>query len=441
MNQIDVKACYDTAVRIVSSNILSYTEYSGDFTRKRKLPPEKMISFLVSQGASATKNELIDFYGLDCQAPSASALNQQRAKLSCDALACVFYHFNDFASRYEQPGPYLFVAADGTTFTFYSRPCFSSDDYFVHEGHSAKGFYSMHLNAFYDLNRHIYLDALIQPVHSKDEFRAFCTMADRHETPQGSSTVFLGDRGYCSYNNMAHVIENGQFFLFRTKDIHSKGLAHGFGLPDDGPSDSVVKVALVRSNSKKIRVPDGCHRRYIDKAASFDFMEYGSDAVYELTFRVVRFQLPDSSYECIVTNLPADEFPPERIKELYFRRWGVECSFRSLKYTIGLVNFHSYKAEYIMQEIWAKLLHFNVTQTLILHTAVPRGDTKWCYAINFSVAAHICRIWIRMKGAASGTDVAELLRKELVPLREDRQYPRLKTAHFRKPRYALYRAA
>ncbi len=39
----------------------------------------------------------------------------------------------------------------------------------------------MHLNAFYDLDRHTYTDALIKPVHNKDEFLAFCVIVDRHE--------------------------------------------------------------------------------------------------------------------------------------------------------------------------------------------------------------------------------------------------------------------
>ncbi len=34
-----------------------------------------------------------------------------------------------------------------------------------------------------------------------------------------------------------------------------------------------------------------------------------------------------------------------------------------------------------------------------------------------------------------------LLKKELLPVRNERQYPRLQMAHFRKPRYFLYRAA
>ena len=52
-----------------------------------------------------------------------------------------------------------------------------------------------------------------------------------------------------------------------------------------------------------------------------------------------------------MTNLPRDEFPAERIKTLYNARWNIESSFRKLKYTIGLSNFHAYKPEYVKQEI------------------------------------------------------------------------------------------
>ena len=43
---------------------------------------------------------------------------------------------------------------------------------------------------------------------------------------------------------MAHVLEKGQFFLFRTKDILSKGLAWNFDFPDEEPFDIRVKVTL-----------------------------------------------------------------------------------------------------------------------------------------------------------------------------------------------------
>lgn len=106
----------------------------------------------------------------------------------------------------------------------------------------------MHLNAFYDLQSHTYTYALIQPVHNKDEFRAFCVMVYRHPVLSATKDVFIGDRGYCSYNNMAPVMEKIQYFLFRTKDIHSKNLVGNFNLPDADPFDIQVNVTLVRSH-------------------------------------------------------------------------------------------------------------------------------------------------------------------------------------------------
>jgi len=43
----------------------------------------------------------------------------------------------------------------------------------------------------------------------------------------------------------------------------------------------------------------------------------------------------------------------KKLKLLYFARWGIESSFRKLKYTIGMSNFHAYKPKYIKQEIFA----------------------------------------------------------------------------------------
>ena len=105
----------------------------------------------------------------------------------------------------------------------------------------------MHLNAFYDLQKHTYSDALIQPVRQKDEFRDFCDTVDRRRTLPDTRDVFIGDRGYCSYNNMAHVIHKGQYFLFRTKDIHSKGLVGNFDFPVTDSFDIQVNVTLACS--------------------------------------------------------------------------------------------------------------------------------------------------------------------------------------------------
>lgn len=441
----NLKELFNQAVSDVSVNISNYVVNPGkDFSRTRKLPADILMSFLVSQGSASTRCEVLDFFDFSSAAPSASALNQQRSKLKPEALEALFFKFNaifDASEGRDASEPYRYLAADGSTVSFFSNPRFSTDDYFVSEGHSAKGFYSMHINAFYDLKKKLYTGALIQPVHAKDEFRAFCNIVDQHGTPSNVKHIYIGDRGYCSYNNMAHVSQQKQYFLFRTKDISSKGLVGKFDYPDTDTFDVEVQVTLVRSNSKKIHVEPDHYRRFVDAATSFDYIEYGSLDTYDLTFRVVRFRLSEDSYECIVTNLPSDEFPPDRLKETYHRRWGIESSFRKLKYTIGLSNFHSYKPDYLMQEIWAKLLAYNLTELLVSHTVIDTQDTKHIYMVNFTVTAHICRIYLRLTAEIDSIDVMSLLKKELIPIRNDRQYPRLKTAHFRRPKYFLYRAA
>ncbi len=430
------------AVRSVTSDISRHTIHpEKDLTRNRKLPPDKLISFMVSCGSSSTKIELLGFFGLSAGAPSASAFNQQRAKLEPEALEAVFHPSNTSVQSGEKPSGYRFFAADGPTFTFSGRPEFTPEEYHVCESHSAKGFYSMHLNAFYDLQKHTYSDALIQPVHRKDEFAAFCTMVDRHPLPGGVKNVFIGDMGYCSCNNMAHVLEKGQYFLFRTKDIHSKGLVGNFDFPEEDSFDIRVNVTLVRSHKRKIAVKKGFYRRCVDVNATFDYLAYGSMDTYDLSFRTVRFPISEDAHECIVTNLAEDEFPPEKIKLVYFAGWSVEGSFRKLKYTIGLGNFHAYKPEYIKQEIRAKLTAYNITETLVNHTVVKHGETKHEYKVNFSVTAHTCRFFPRLTTGKDTIDVMGLLCRELIPVRNERQYPILQTTHFRKPRYFIYRAA
>lgn len=113
----------------------------------------------------------------------------------------------------------------------------------------------------------------------------------------------------------------GQYFLFRTKDIHSKGMVSNFAFPLKDSLDIRVNVTLVRSHKRKVSIKEGFYRRYVDGNATFDYLTYGSLDTYDLSFGIVRFPISEDTYECIVTNLPEDEFPMEQIKLIYFSRW------------------------------------------------------------------------------------------------------------------------
>ncbi len=78
-----------------------------------------------------------------------------------------------------------------------------------------------------------------------------------------------------------------------------------------------------------------------------------------------------------------------------------------------------------------------MVQSLVLE----KHDTRHAYQVNFSMAAHICRVFLRLAAEEDAINTVALLQKELIPIRPDRAYPRLKTAHFRRPKYFVYRAA
>lgn len=78
----------------------------------------------------------------------------------------------------------------------------------------------LHVIPLYDIWGKCYLDDELQPIRKKNEFRAFCNLMDRFEYNEKIKTIFIADRGFCSYNVFAHAMENQAYFLIRTKDVY-----------------------------------------------------------------------------------------------------------------------------------------------------------------------------------------------------------------------------
>ena len=94
------------------------------------------------------------------------------------------------------------------------------------------------------------------------------------------------------------------------------------------------------------------------------------------------------------TNLPKEDFPMNELKSLYHLRWGIETSFRSLKYTVGLLHFHAKKAENILKEVFVRLTLYNFSSLIALHSTVPDSKRKSPCKVKFSAAVHLCRQFI-----------------------------------------------
>ena len=92
-------------------------------------------------------------------------------------------------------------------------------------------------------------------------------------------------------------------------------------------------------------------------------------------------------------------------------RWGIETSFRELKYAIGLTSFHARKPDFIKQEIYARLLLYNYCELITTHVIKQMKNNDKTKQVNFTIAIYICREYLRNKRNLSPPDVINLIEK------------------------------
>lgn len=107
-------------------------------------------------------------------------------------------------------------------------------------------------------------------------------------------------------------------------------------------------------------------------------------------------RLENGSHICIASKLTENEFPLKEIKKLYKMCWRQETSFRELKYTIGLINWHSSKYGGILLEDDARMLLYNFCELVTAHAIVHTSENvKHVYKINFATVGNTCRAYLK----------------------------------------------
>ena len=399
-----------------------------NFTRKRKLPFDKVISFLLAMEGGSLTTELLNYFECTPDSASSAAFVQQREKIDASAFHSLFDLFVQKTDKEHCYKGFRLIAADGSDIQI---PTNSSDpdSYFpAREGQAAYNL--LHLDAMYDLLRHTYTDAILLGQRKANERSSLCNMVDRSAL---KNVLIIADRGYEGFNLMAHIQEKGWCFLIRVQDVvNSRGIAAGLDLPDTDEFDLLVDLALTTKLTNKVKKLAENRNQYkiLKSGRDFDYLpaknrKFDPTVFYRLPFRIVRFQIADGIFETVVTNLDTKAFPPEELKKLYNMRWGIETSFRELKYTVGLLHFHAKKVEYIYQEVFARLIMYNFTELVTSPVIIQKARTKYAYKANFSVAVHVCRQFFL--GNVSPPDVEALICRHVSPIRPGRSRPRRMT--------------
>ena len=394
------------------------------FTRApRKLDFKEDMKILLSCGASSMKKELYEYFDYDIDTVSLPGFIRSRAKIKEEAFKELMDRMNKAYPCDKKYMGYRLLSVDGCDLTI---PTDRNDKETYEQYINERGFNNYHLNCLFDLMNHRYIDNITQTLKKKNEIEAMWTMAERYN---GEKAIFIADRNYATFNNMEHIKKTGHKFLIRVKDIHSgTSLLKSFrSLPKQGEFDEDVHITFTKRQTNEIKAHPETYKIIVSNQR-FDFLD-SENHFYDADYRVVRIKIDGSveEYESLITNLDRKIFPAEEIKKLYKLRWDIEVSYRHLKYSVELNALHSKRRDFIRQEIWARLVMFNISTIIIDYVTdhkLTKKERRLEYKVNITMAVFFTKHFMTIRKGGDPPDLESLIAKEILPVRDDRHYTR-----------------
>lgn len=189
--------------------------------------------------------------------------------------------------------------------------------------------------------------------------------------------IFLGDKGFCSYFDVAKLKEQGVdsvITLARRKPVCKSKCLKVFA-----PNDLLIKWGRPKYN---------CRLSY-----SRNTME---QLPMELMLRQIRVAVDQPGFRTkefyiVTTLLDPIKYPSEEIARLYLQRWDVELFFRDIKTTMGMDILRCQTPEMIRKEILMNFIAYNCVRRL-MYGAAEKADMA-VRLVSFKGCLQAIRNW------------------------------------------------
>ena len=408
-------------VDVIDSTIESIGCFCVDsvssFTRSRILTPKTLIKFIIGLQAHSLPSEVSDYFtSSETVIPSVSAVSQRRDLLYPEIFKSINRRFLSSIDNLSTMNGYYILAQDGSDINL---PFLQDDTQITYSQDAVVCQY--HLNALYDCINHVFWESRIDLPTKKSEIGALIDFINQRNYPENS--IITADRGYESYNLIAHCIENNQKFVFRVKDISTRnGIMTSLSLPDE-TFDITVTRTLTNLQTKEVKKNESNQFVFVPSTSVFDYLD-ACNHFYDLRFRIVRFKIADDKYETLVTNLDENKFKLDDFKDLYRLRWNEEIAFYYLKHAVGMLYFHCKKRQHIQQEIYASILFYNYVNLIVQNIKKNINLKKTKYIYNINVRSALTNIRNYFRNQIKESILIRNTKKYLTPSRPDRKVQR-----------------
>ena len=375
----------------------------ADFVRNKKVKFEDILKIILSMKGESIDKEIYDYFAGDIESIfRGNNFCQLREKIRDDAFEFLFDMFNIAVPDRKTYKGYKLLAVDGSELdSFYDNKEVDK----LEENESSL----YHLNVAYDLLSKTYTHAILQSKGEIDERKALIEMLKN--TNPTEKRLYICDRGYPSWNVFTHFkyTENADFLI----RYPNNGSTLTSNLPN-ATFDIMQNIVVTNTklyNSRRFLSQD--YYAYVSPTVQWDF---GKKERFKL--RIIRFEWMPGEYETLVTSLSKEEFPFEEIKKLYKMRWGVETSFKNLKYPMGVNQLSNRRKNFVKQDLFARLTMYNFYQRIMNEIEVIQNERKNCkYQINFVMSSHICRDYFLDR--ITDDAVVILISKYSYPIKEE----------------------
>jgi hypothetical protein len=189
--------------------------------------------------------------------------------------------------------------------------------------------------------------------------------------------IFLGDKGFCSYYDLASLKERGVDSVITL--ARRLPVAEAEAVKVLGQEDRLIQWkkpgrthAASYSQEESDRLPDSLVLRQIKVT------------VPHPGFRVTTFYL-------ITTLLDAKAYPASKLADLYFQRWDVELFFRDIKTTMGMDILRCKTPDMVRKEILMHLIVYNGIRCL-MGEAAKEKDVR-VRRMSFKGSVQALRQW------------------------------------------------
>lgn len=357
-----------------------------------------------------------------------SGFVQQRQKLLPDFFEDAFMEFVSLTQSCAYTYRKLrILAVDGSDSYILANP--KEKDYYIKKGDGSSPYNLIHMDGLFDILTGVFVAASTRGKRKADEKRVAIELMMKCRI---ENVLLTADRGYESYNFIAHVIERGWKLLVRAKDVCSNGIAASLILPDTEEFDVDIDLLLTNksTNEAKQMEKENPNGFKCINGKKFDFLPNTSKkkdpmCTYRLKFRIVRVKLRPGIYEILITNLDREEYPLSELKKLYHMRWDIETAYRNLKHSSNMRYFHTKLSFCAKQEIYAHLIMYNYTKLIINHVEETTKKSKTQkYKLKKSFVAAVGTVRRYLNGQYSIEEMLEYIDKDTNPERPGRKAKR-----------------